>query len=86
MDRARFSPSVSAPHDIQMSPVHSKSLPELLCLYFHEILKMKLNAGNILLLQKKVHIHPDNAFVDFGQLIQLVGDYLVDSNPPHPVR
>jgi hypothetical protein len=42
-------------------------------------------AGNVLLLQKKVHIHPDLAYIDFGQVIQLVGDYLVDSNPPHPV-
>jgi len=42
-----------------------------------------LAIANVLLLQQKIHIHSDLAFIDFGQVIQLVGDYLVESNPPH---
>ena len=41
-------------------------------------------AGNALLLQRKITIHEDVAYMDFRQLIHLVGDYLVNSNPPHP--
>jgi len=41
-------------------------------------------AGNALLLQKKITIHHDLAYMDFSQLIHLVGDYLVNFNPPHP--
>ena len=41
-------------------------------------------AGNALLLEKKITIHQDLAYMDFGQLIHLVGDYLVNFNPPHP--
>mmetsp|Transcript_2398 Transcript_2398/g.3842 ORF Transcript_2398/g.3842 Transcript_2398/m.3842 type:complete len:518 (+) Transcript_2398:178-1731(+) len=43
-----------------------------------------LAISNILLLQKKLRIHTDLAYIDFGQLIQVVGDYLVEMNPPHP--
>lgn len=39
--------------------------------------------GNVLLLQGKIQIHSDQAFIDFSQLLQLVADYLVESNPPH---
>ena len=42
-----------------------------------------LTAGNVLLLQGKVRIHSDLAFIDFSQLLQLVADFLVESNPPH---
>jgi len=41
-------------------------------------------AGNALLLQQKINIHQDLAYMDFRQLIHLVGDYLVNANPPHP--
>jgi len=37
----------------------------------------------VLLLQGKIRIHSDQAFIDFSQLLQLVADYLVESNPPH---
>jgi len=43
-----------------------------------------LAISNILLLNKKIHLHPDLAFVDFRYLVQLVGNYLVEANPPHP--
>eukprot|EP00286_Rhodomonas_abbreviata_P000420 CAMPEP_0181291282 /NCGR_PEP_ID=MMETSP1101-20121128/1882_1 /TAXON_ID=46948 /ORGANISM="Rhodomonas abbreviata, Strain Caron Lab Isolate" /LENGTH=197 /DNA_ID=CAMNT_0023395659 /DNA_START=214 /DNA_END=804 /DNA_ORIENTATION=- len=43
-----------------------------------------LAISNILLLQQKIHIHHDLAYINFRQLIQIVGDYLVEFNPPHP--
>ena len=43
-----------------------------------------LAISNALLLQQKIAIHQDLAYIDFRQLIHLVGDYLVQSNPPHP--
>ena len=43
-----------------------------------------LAISNVLLLRKKIYIHADLAFIDFSQLVQLVGSYLVEFNPPHP--
>lgn len=43
-----------------------------------------LAISNVLLLQQKIHIHPDLAYINFRQLIQMVGNYLVEFNPPHP--
>ncbi len=43
-----------------------------------------LAISNVLLLRKKIFIHADLAFIDFSQLVQLVGSYLVEFNPPHP--
>ncbi|KAJ1482822.1 hypothetical protein T484DRAFT_1802684 [Baffinella frigidus] len=34
---------------------------------------------NILLLKRKIRIHPDLAFIDFRYLIQLVGNFLLTS-------
>eukprot|EP00960_Hanusia_phi_P038332 753386-Hanusia_phi.AAC.5 len=42
-----------------------------------------LAISNVLLLQSKIQIHSDLAYMDFRQLIHLVGDYLVQFNPPH---
>ena len=43
-----------------------------------------LAISNVLLLRKKLYIHEDLAFIDFAQLVQMVGSYLVEFNPPHP--
>ena len=41
-------------------------------------------AGNALLLSQKITVHQDLAYIDFRQLVYLIGDYLVTVNPPHP--
>jgi hypothetical protein len=37
---------------------------------------------NVLLLKRKILIHPDLAYIDFRYLIQLVGNFLVTASPP----
>ena len=48
----------------------------------HFLLSFSLSPiGNILLLQKKIFIHPDHSVVSLDQLMGLVGDYLMTSQP-----